>query len=70
MADDHGASAEVQQRFFERAQRVDIEIVRGLVEEQQVRPPFQQLREVHAVALAAGELSDLALLIASLEVEP
>src|SRR6267378_6801836 len=34
--DDNGASREIDQRLFERAQRVDVEIVRGFVEQQQV----------------------------------
>ena len=67
--DDHRAAGEVEQRLLERAQRVDVEVVRRLVEQQQVAAAAQQLREVDAVALAAGELADLLLLVGALEVE-
>src|SRR5918993_3647160 len=70
VADHDGAAGEREQRLLQRAQRVDVEIVRGLVEEQEVTSPLQQFRQVHAVALAAGQLPNLALLIAPLEVEP
>ena len=36
VADDDGAAGERQQRLFERAQRVDVEVVGRLVEQQQV----------------------------------
>ena len=36
MADDHGAAGEVLQRFFQRPQRVDVQIVGRLVEQQDV----------------------------------
>ena len=67
---DHGAAGEVEQRLLERAQRVDVEVVGRLVEQQQVAAALQQLGEVHAVALAARERADLALLLRALEVEP
>src|SRR6185312_16665393 len=41
----------------------------GLVQQQQVATAAQQLGEVNAVALAAGELPDLGLLRRALEVE-
>ena len=61
---------EVQQRFLERAQRVDVEVVGRLVEQQQVGARLQQLRQMHAIALAARQRADLALLRRALEVEP
>ena len=70
VADDDGAAGEVEQRLLERAQRVDVEIVGRLVEQQQVAALLQQLRQVHAVALAARQRADLALLRRALEVEP
>src|SRR6516162_6703903 len=70
VADHDGAAGEIDQRFFERAQRVDVEIVGRLVEKQQVRASLEQLGEVHAIALASRELSDLTLLVGPLEVEP
>src|SRR3954449_5464804 len=36
MADDHGATGEILQSLFERAQRIDVEIVGGLVQQQYV----------------------------------
>ena len=36
MADDHGTTGEILQRLFERAQRVDVEVVGRLVEQQQI----------------------------------
>src|SRR5689334_9018967 len=68
--DHHGAAGEVEQGFFERAQRVDVEVVRRLVEQQHVAAALQQLRQVHAVALATRQLPDRLLLVAALEVEP
>src|SRR4029079_18817540 len=66
----HRAARELEQRLLERAQRVDVEVVRGLVEEQDVAAAAEGLREVDAVALAAREVADLLLLVAALEVEP
>jgi hypothetical protein len=63
------AAGEVQQRFLERAQRLDVEVVGRLVEQQHVAAALQQLREVHAVALAAGQLADPASAARALEVE-
>ena len=68
--DHHRAAGEVEERVLERAQRVDVEVVRRLVEQQQVAARAQELREVDAVALAAGEVADLLLLIGAAEVEP
>ena len=69
VGDDHRAAREGQQRLLERAQRVDVEIVGRLVEQQHVAAAAQQLGQVHAVALAAREHADLALLVGALEVE-
>src|SRR5207237_6254671 len=70
VADDDGAAGVVEQRLLERAQRVDVEVVGRLVEQQQVRAFLQELGEMHAIAFAAGERADLALLLRALEVEP
>ena len=67
--DHHRAAGEVEQRLLERAQRVDVEIVRRLVEQQHVAAALQQLREMQPVALATGEIADLLLLIGAAEVE-
>src|SRR4029079_10803861 len=63
-------AGEVEERFLERAQRVDVEVVGRLVEEQQVAALLQQLREMDAVPFAARQRADLALLSGALEVEP
>ena len=70
MRDHDRAAGEVEQRVLERAQRVDVEVVRRLVEQQQVPARAQQLREVDAVPLAAGEVADPLLLVRPAEVEP
>ena len=61
--------AKSSKRLFERAQRVDVEIVGRLVEQQHVGAGLEHLGEMHAVALAARELADLLLLVGALEVE-
>ena len=68
--DHDGAAGEVEQRLLERAQRVDVEVVRRLVEQQHVAARPEELREVDAVALAAREVGDRLLLVAAAEVEP
>src|SRR5450830_59044 len=68
VADDDGAAAEREERLFEGAQRVDVEVVRGLVEEQEVAAPLERPREVEAVHLAAREVRDELLLVGALEV--
>ncbi len=53
VADDHGAAGEIEQRVLERAQRVDVQVVGRLVEQQQVAARAQQFGEMQAVAFAA-----------------
>src|ERR1041384_42653 len=69
VTDDDGATSEIFKRRFERAHRVDVEVVGRLVQEQDVRPLFQNLRQMHAVALAARKCADLLLLLGAREVE-
>src|SRR5207302_11252238 len=69
MRDDDGAAGIIEQRLFERAQRADIEIVGRLVEQEKVGALLQHLCEMHPVALAAGELTDLFLLVGAAEIE-
>src|SRR5262249_60281763 len=63
------AAGEVEQSVLERAQRVHVEIVAGLVEEQHVAAALEHLGQVQPIALAARELADALLLVAALEVE-
>src|SRR5438477_120693 len=69
VTDDHDAPGEVEQRLLERAERVHVEIVRRLVEEQHVAARAEELAEMHAVALATGKVPDLLLLVRPTEVE-
>ena len=69
MRDDHRAATEVEDRVFQRAERVHVEVVGRLVEQQDVAALHQRLRQVQAVALAAREVADLLLLVGALEVE-
>ena len=69
VADDHGAATEAQERLFQGPQRIHVQVVGRLVQKQQVAAATEQLGEMHAVALAAGKLADLALLVGALEIE-
>ena len=69
VADDDGATGKILQRLFQRAQRIDVEIVGRFVEQQQIGAGAQHLGEMHAVALAARERADLLLLVGALEIE-
>jgi hypothetical protein len=57
VTDDHGAAGEILQRLLERAQRVDVEVVGRLVEQEHIRAGLEHLGEMHTVALAAREPS-------------
>ena len=63
VADHDDAAGELDDRVLERAQRVDVEVVGRLVEQQHVAAALQQLGEVDAVPLAAGEIADALLLV-------
>jgi hypothetical protein len=62
VGDDHRAAGELEQRVLQRAQRLDVEVVRRLVEEEQVAALLEGQREVEAVALTTGEHAGLLLL--------
>src|SRR2546423_7064091 len=53
------AAAESDERFLEQAQRAEIEIVRRLVEHQNVAAALQDFSEQHPAPFAAAELRDL-----------
>src|SRR5271165_5612199 len=67
--DDDGAAREGEERLFQRAQRLDVQIVGGLVEQQHIAARFQHLGEMYAIALAARQITDELLLLHALEVE-
>ncbi len=69
MRDDEHRAGEFQQRFLERAQRLDVEVVRRLVEQQHVRARDQHLRQVEPPSLTTGELAHRLLLVGAAEVE-
>ena len=69
VADHHGAAGEILERVLERAQGLDVEVVGRLVEQEDVAAVLEHLGQVDAVALAAGQLADLLLLVGAAEVE-
>src|ERR1700730_8155983 len=69
VADDDGTTGKILQRLFQRAQRVHVEIVGGLIEQKHIGARLEHLGEMNAVPLAAGKLADLLLLIRALEIE-
>ncbi len=69
VADHHGAAREGLEAGLEGPQRVDVEVVGRLVEQEDVAARLEELGQVDPVALAARELADLLLLVGALEVE-
>ena len=69
MADHHHAAGELLQSVLEILKGLDIQIVGRFVQQDDVAALGQGLGQVDAVAFAAGELANLLLLIAALEVE-
>src|SRR4051794_39606305 len=67
--DHHRAAGELEQRVLEAAERLHVEVVRRLVEEQQVAALLQRQRQVQPVPLAAREHARRLLLVRSLEAE-
>ena len=69
VADDDSAATECFESFFEGAEGIDIEVIGGFVEEQEVSAGAEEFGEVDAVAFTAGELSDEFLLVGAFEVK-
>jgi hypothetical protein len=69
VADHDGAAREGQQAVLQRAQRVDVEVVRRFVQQQHVAAATEHLGQQHAVPFPTREPSDLLLLVAALEAE-
>src|SRR5690606_16944744 len=67
--DDHGAAGELQQRVLQARERLDVEVVGGLVEQEHVAALLEGERQVEPVALAAGEDLGGLLLVGALEAE-
>ena len=69
MRDDDGAAGEIDERLFQRAQRVDVEIVGRLVEQQHIGAAASaSWRDARGCA-RRPRAADLLLLIGALEVE-
>ena len=58
MTDHDDASAEGDERFFEKPQRAEIEVVRRLVEHQNIAAALQDLGQQHAAPFSAAQLRD------------
>ena len=69
VADHDRTPGKAEQGLLQGSERVDVEVVRRLVQQQHVPAAFQDLGELHPVALATGELTDLLLLVAAPEAE-
>src|SRR5256886_14440111 len=69
VTDHHGAARKVEQGLLERTQGVHVEVVRGLVEQQEIRTAPEHRGEVGPVALPAREAGHTLLLVAPPEVE-
>src|SRR6185436_18417962 len=69
VADDHRAARELEERLLESPQGVDVQVVRRLVEQEEVAAGLESARQVEPVALAAREVLDPLLLVRPLEVE-
>ncbi len=69
MGDDHGAARILGQRVFQCAERINVEIVGRLIEQDDVAFLAKHLRKVNAVALTTGKDADFFLLVSALEVE-
>ena len=61
--DHHRAARLGEQGFFQCAQRLDVQVVGGLVEQQHVAAGLQHLGQVNAVAFTARQLADQLLLL-------
>ena len=57
VADDHQRARPAVEQVLERGQRVDVEVVGRLVEQQHVRLAHQQPHQLQPAALAAGEVA-------------
>src|SRR3546814_6178788 len=69
MRDHERVARELEQRVFQRAQGLDVEVVGRFVEQQHVAALQQGLGQVQAAALTARQRADQFLLVLALEVE-
>ena len=69
VADNHGTPRKVVKTFFQCAESVDVDVVGGFVEENDVAFFFERHGEVKTVAFAARKHSDFLFLVGAGEVE-
>jgi len=69
MADHQGAAGKIFQGFLQGAHGVDVEVVRRLVQQEDIGPLFQHPRQMNAVSLATGHDTHLFLLVGAGEVD-
>ena len=69
MRSDHRAPGELQKCVLQRAKGLDVKIVGGFVEQEQVATHLQGEREIQPVALTTGEHLRRFLLIRAFETE-
>ena len=67
---DQERAVEVHQRLLDRLAGGDVEMVRRLVEDEEVRLEDHQLRKLQAVAFAARQVGHLLLAVVPFEQEP
>ena len=67
--DHNHASDEAEDRFLESSQRVDVQVVRRFVKQQNIAAASQQLGQVNPVSLTTGKIADLLFLIRTFEIE-
>ena len=58
MRDEHHGSGVAGEKFLEPLNRVDVEMVRRLVQQQQIRPADERARQQHAAPPAARQRVD------------
>ena len=55
MGDEHKGLLEIQQKFFKPEDGADVEMIGGLIKEQQVRIAYQSLRQKCSALEAGGQ---------------
>ena len=65
----HHATDEVEDRFYECSQGIDIEVVGRFVEQKHVATSSEEFRQMDAVPFTTGQIADFLFLIGSLEIE-
>ncbi len=69
VADDHGRATKVQQRLFQGTQGMHVQVIRRLVQQQQIGPRFKHLRQMDTVSFTSRQRPHFLLLIAARKVK-